>query len=280
MGLEGKFEDIQISDIFYVEPRYSEKHAHMLHKHEGILELLYIAGGEGRYLVGTREYAVCKGDLVICNAGMLHGEAPFQSHTIETYCCALSGVQMQGLSKGMLISARHCPVIPLRGEAAEIEHILPVMYALHTNESTDVSDVCWHLAVSVLLLAIQAIEALDASSKSGQEQKKEDLVRQITAYLDHHYTEAITLEEISASLHISPSHLSHLFKKETGIAPMQYVIHRRIGEAQSLLMETRLPIHEIEERLGFGSSCHLTAMFKKYVGIAPREYRQHFQSDI
>ncbi len=43
---------------------------------------------------------------------------------------------------------------------------------------------------------------------------------------------------------------------------MQYVIHRRIGEAQTLLMDTHIPIHMIEERLGFGSSCHFSAMFK------------------
>ena len=57
---------------------------------------------------------------------------------------------------------------------------------------------------------------------------------------------------------------------------MQYVIHRRIGQAQSLLAETNIPIKQIEEQLGFGSSCHLTSMFKKYVGISPREYRKYF----
>lgn len=41
-------------------------------------------------------------------------------------------------------------------------------------------------------------------------------------------------------------------------------------------METSIPIRQIEEQLGFGSSCHLTTMFKKYVGISPREYRKHF----
>ena len=101
-------------------------------------------------------------------------------------------------------------------------------------------------------------------------------MRQITEYLDCHYTESLSLDKIARYMHISTSYLSHLFKRETGLSPMQYVIHRRIGEAQSLLMETNLPVHLIEERLGFGSSCHLTSMFKKYVGIAPREYRRHF----
>lgn len=278
MKLICDLESIEVRDVFYVEQLYSQKHAHMLHKHTGILELLYIASGEGRYSVGNRAYAVRAGDLVVCNADVIHGEAPFQDHTIQTYCCALAGVQIEGLPGSTLLHTSHCPVIPLHGSAAEIGRITPVLYALHSAALDENRTVCQRLGTSVLLLTIHAIEEQDSSSKSGLEQKKEDLVRQITAYLDHHYTETVSLEEISESLHISQSHLSHLFKRETGVAPMQYIIQRRIGEAQSLLMETKLPIHTIEEILGFGSSCHFTAMFKKYVGIAPREYRKHFHS--
>ena len=83
---------INLADVFYVDEAYSKNHAHMLHKHKGILELLYVSAGEGRYIVGSREYAVAAGDLIICNAETLHGEAPFQAHTMQTYCCALSGV--------------------------------------------------------------------------------------------------------------------------------------------------------------------------------------------
>ena len=122
----------------------------------------------------------------------------------------------------------------------------------------------------------QALDLHGRHERNQIEQKNETLIRQITEYLDHHYTESLSLAEIAKHMHISTSYLSHVFKRETGLSPIQYVVHRRIGEAQSLLMETNLPVHVIEERLGFGSSCHLTSMFKKYVGIAPREYRKHF----
>ncbi|MBR0288235.1 MAG: helix-turn-helix domain-containing protein, partial [Selenomonadaceae bacterium] len=65
-------------------------------------------------------------------------------------------------------------------------------------------------------------------------------------------------------------------KKETGLSPIQYMMQRRIGEAQSLLVETSLPIQEIEFRLGFNDSAHFSKMFKKHVGVTPKEYRKHF----
>ena len=58
---------------------------------------------------------------------------------------------------------------------------------------------------------------------------------------------------------------------------MQYITLRRVGEAQSLLAETDLPIAMVGERLGFDSNSHLNQVFKRYVGMSPTEYRQRFR---
>ena len=110
-------------------------------------------------------------------------------------------------------------------------------------------------------------------------QRNETLVREITRYLDEHYTEQLRMEDICSEFHLSVSYLSHMFKKEVGLSPKQYIMLRRIGEAQSMLSEGDIPIGQIEEQLGFTSSCHLASTFKKYVGLSPREYRQHFREN-
>lgn len=271
-------DQVKLAGVFYVDEVYTQKHAHMLHKHTGILELLYVAAGEGRYLVGSREYAVKAGDLIICNAETLHGEAPFQSHTMQTYCCALSGVHKPGYADGCLIPKQQRPVLQLGAFEKPIGQMMPCIYELCVATPRN-AEICRQMTLSVLLMVERALYLHDRYDRNQNEQKSEALVRKITEYLDQHYTEPLSLKQIAAQMHISSSYLSHLFKRETGLSPMQYIIHRRIGEAQSLLMETSLPIHVIEEHLGFGSSCHLTAMFKKYVGIAPREYRKHFSVD-
>ena len=94
--------------------------------------------------------------------------------------------------------------------------------------------------------------------------------------MNEHYAEALTLSQISEKFFISASHLSHVFKRETGLSPIQYMMQRRIGEAQSLLVETSLTIQEIDERLGFTDSAHFSKMFKKCVGVTPKEYRKLF----
>ncbi|MGM9648610.1 MAG: helix-turn-helix domain-containing protein [Butyricicoccaceae bacterium] len=268
-------EDIALTDVFYEEQLHSQ-HAHMLHQHSGVLELLYVYSGEGRYLVGNREYAVRAGDLVICNAETLHGEVPFQEHRLETYCCVLTGLHLPGLRENCLIDSARKPVVtPVRFRAA-VHNLMRSIYELYPR-SGEQRALCRQLAVSVLMMVQQELREQEDDGRHLVTQRTENLVRGITEYLDQHYTEPITLEQISGALHISVSQLSHAFKRETGLSPIQYVIHRRIGEAQSLLVETELPIHRIEEQLGFGSSCHLTAMFKKYVGLSPREYRKYYR---
>lgn len=91
--------------------------------------------------------------------------------------------------------------------------------------------------------------------------------------------EPLTLEELGETFNISHYYLSHLFKTETGLSPMKYIVHRKIGEAQNLLMNTDMLIGQICEVTGFSDSCHFSSMFKKYIGVTPTQYRQHFRGE-
>ena len=257
---------INLVDIFFVDREYSYKHLHMIHRHKNFLVLLYIAKESGRYFVGNYEYAVTAGDFVICNANIPHGEDPFQEHHIQTYCLVLSGANLE-------IAEDERPIISL-GKENPFGELLPAIYQMfHKQEGY--SEVCRHFATGIFLLLQRKL--IDrAANLNPKKKKREKLIYQIMDYINEHYAESLTLNRISAKFFISASHLSHIFKKETGLSPMQYMIQRRIGEAQSLLVETSLPIQEIEDRLGFNDSAHFSKTFKKCVGVTPNEYRKHF----
>lgn len=265
---------VKLTGVYYIDLLYSQKHAHTLHQHKDVVELLYIYSGEGQYRVGSRVYAVCEGDIVICNANALHGETVFFRNTIETYCIALSGVKIPNLPNNCVVSASHRPIVMLTRFKEIIRVLMPNIYDMFLLKEEEMAN---QLASSLLMLIYRELQMQEQDSRSQMIQRTENMVRHITEYLDAHYTEPIRMEEICEQFHISVSYLSHLFKRETGISPKQYIVTRRVGEAQSMLVETDIPIHEIEEQLGFGSSCHLTSTFKKYVGLSPREFRKHFR---
>lgn len=266
-------DNITLSGSFFVDRNYTQKHAHTLHQHKSVLELLYVCDGEGCYQVGNREYAVSEGDMIICNALTLHGETLSLKNTIQTYCIALSGVQLPQLPANCLVAAEHRPVISLTRFRDMISSILPHIHDMFLLKEYRMGQ---QLAVAVLMMTYQELQQ-QRENDSPLVQRNEMIIRKISRYLDEHYTEPLRMDDLSEEFHLSVSHLSHMFKRETGFSPKQYIVLRRIGEAQSLLTESDMPIGQIEEQLGFSSSCHLTATFKKYVGISPREYRKHFR---
>lgn len=275
--LYSEFGQPSLIETFLDNEIHMQSYAHMVHKHKNQLELLYISRGQGRYHVGGRDYAMREGDLIVCNNEILHGQDPFQKIFMQTYCIALTGVQIKGLPANWMVDAQQKPMLTLPPQISQT--IGQLMITVHENFQCEQKAVllCQTLAMSIFLLVWQELQQQKMSGEQLASQKRESLVRQITEYLDQNYTSQITLQDISEALHISVSHLSHVFKRETGLSPVQYVVYRRIGEAQSMLSSTDLPIGEIEEQLGFGSSCHLSMMFKKYVGISPKEYRKRFQ---
>lgn len=263
---------LKLANFFYMDENYSCNHGHMVHSHANVMELLYIYRGNGEYFVNDRKYTVHSGDFIICDANILHGESPFQQHDIETYCCAFSGLQARHLPKNSLLNNGDTPVFSLSAKKIKyFNELMPMLYNLFPQ-----STAAWHLALAIFTMACEEIYKKRESNLSSEEKSSEDYVRNIMAYIDKNYKENISLEKISKELYISSSRLSHIFKEKIGMSPIQYAIYRRIGEAQSLLLETNLPIWTIEESLGFSSSVHFSMMFKKYVGISPKQYRQHF----
>ena len=59
-------------------------------------------------------------------------------------------------------------------------------------------------------------------------------------------------------------------------SPLQYVLRRRIGEAQTLLITTDLPVTRIAAQVGYDNPSHFNAQFAKAVGMAPRTFRREY----
>jgi transcriptional regulator GlxA family with amidase domain len=78
---------------------------------------------------------------------------------------------------------------------------------------------------------------------------------------------------IAARLHISSSHLRHLFKKELGIAPKHYVDALRLSEAKQLLENTFLSVKEVMAAVGFSDLSHFVRAYKSQYRETPSQTR-------
>lgn len=103
----------------------------------------------------------------------------------------------------------------------------------------------------------------------------ENIVYQVKSLIAKNLSCDIQRDELAAMVHISPGHLTRIFKKQENISLSDYIIHQRIAVAKQLLIKTALPITTISSRVGISYSSYFTKLFKEHVGITPQEYRQN-----
>ena len=130
--------------------------------------------------------------------------------------------------------------------------------------------------VKMLVKALAVVGGREAAADEPEVEEPHVLGLRIKSYIDEHYMEPITLQSMGEALHISPYYLAHVFKQMSGYSPVQYLLRRRIGEAQTLLITTDLPITTIAGMVGYDTQSYFNLQFTKNVGMPPKKYRQNY----
>lgn len=104
--------------------------------------------------------------------------------------------------------------------------------------------------------------------------KGDVLTNHIIAYLENNIYNKITLNDVCENFFIKKSHLSVIFKEQTGKSPMQYYANLKIEEAKKLLRENTYSIGEITDKLGFSSIHYFSRSFKLSTGFSPTGYKK------
>ncbi len=110
---------------------------------------------------------------------------------------------------------------------------------------------------------------------SAPRKKLDARVADSVAYIEQHYTEEITVEDLAAVANMSVSRFYPVFREALGVTPVDYVNHYRVNRAMMLLVnEPDLSVEEISMTVGFESSTYFRRVFKKITKKTPREYRK------
>ncbi len=131
--------------------------------------------------------------------------------------------------------------------------------------------------LSLTLTGILTDLLLADSLLAGSVSDADHFASQICGFLDAHYRDSLSLDDLANSFHISKYHLSREFKKCTGTSPYEYLLLCRINHAKAHLRTSSLSVQEIAAACGFGQTSHFIEMFKKYEGITPLAYRKQWQ---
>ena len=250
-------------------------HPRVMHAHEDFVEIILICSGSSEYLIHDKKYFIRPGDLLVYNAGVVHDEISGPDIEIGSYCVAIGGLHMPGLKPNMLIPADEGYVFPTRRSFGDLRILFEMMFRNLASGEPRAEAFCSSLMHALLVKVLAVTEGADAADEKPVEEPP-ILGGRIKEYIDRHYMEPITLQSMGEALHISPYYLSHVFKQMSGYSPVQYLLRRRIGEAQTLLITTDLPITRIAEMVGYDTQSYFNLQFTKNVGMPPNKFRQNY----
>ena len=116
--------------------------------------------------------------------------------------------------------------------------------------------------------------------KKSSEKQIRTSIKKAIEYMTFNYTDNLTIQELATIANLSPSRFFTVFKKETGITPIEYKKRICIRNAEKMLLISDLSIEEIAEKLGFNSSSYFRRTFKAYTGKSPREYKNGIKTEL
>lgn len=246
------------------------------------LELGTVVKGSLIFYMDETSLKLEKGDCIFVNSNVLHMAK--QADSPENAMMLVASFPPSLFPKGNIFYKYFQPVMqmPLQGFRINGSGSHGIKISKMLADLCGLSDEAHGYELQCLSLLSQIwLEVLDyISEKDHHFMIKEtphrhgDTVKQMISYIQEHFSDNITIGDLTEHAHVSRSECFRAFHRYTGKKPMEYINEYRLLQAAGLLRDTSLSVSEIGSSCGFGSSSYFGKLFKEKYRVTPLEYRK------
>ena len=265
-------EQAELPDIVHCETIEIRSRLHnwefVAHRHGRLHQMLLLEDGRGRVTLDGPHHELSSAQLVNVPAGCVHGFS-FQPGTtgwvvtlsVDTLDDLL--VETEGL-RPLLMR----PHVIRRTQAHR--GLVEQLFDEHSRQDFARAQLLRGLTVQLLGLVARAIASLQVVRQTPA---AEPLFRRFERLVGDHFTEHLGVADYAQLLAVSPTHLSRVSRRATGLSASAIILERMIREARRHLVFTNLSIAEIGYLLGFSDPAYFTRVFTKATGMPPSSFR-------
>lgn len=251
------------------------------HWHQCV-EFLYISQGYGIVVVDNQHYTARPGRLFIF--------PPFRLHKVHVddseknhYHRSTMHIEQSAVESNLQqfprfqaqfsrLAASHAPAqaYDLNEHAEYMETVLAQFAALESREH--------YPADEVAFLVMQIMSLLPALPSTNAQQQTASA--QIMQWLEQHYGEKFSLEDLAQDIGLSRSYTSRIFRQQTGGSIHEYLLTRRLKRSCDLLRTTEMSVEAIAGKVGFQEATYFITCFKRMMRQTPLQYRKQAQQRL
>lgn len=235
-------------------------------------QLLYIAAGKAHFHFDGKEQIVTAGHMVLYRPKEPQKYEYYGEDQTEVYWVHFTGGNVKNIlrSYGLTDDKRvfYC------GSGLDYQNLFRTMI----NELQMCKENFEEVLETYLRLIFIMLKRYFANATKSDNARVVEEIDKATMYFNEHYSEDISIDEYAQNNHVSVSWFIRNFKQCTGSTPMQYILSKRIYNAEILLHNSTYNVTEIAEIVGYDNPLYFSRIFKKVKGISPSEYRKNISS--
>lgn len=241
------------------------------HSHS-FVEILLIKSGCGSVFINGTAFEVQRGDIVIYNADDEHYEISSQADPFSFSFVACDNIQIASLPSNHIVHDGQSPIIHTKN----MEGYFRILFSMLLSEMTRKDLYYDELAENMLKSLVALIFRLIDKGRSMQSAtKKNALYNSVLHYIDDHFTEKLTLDDIAMATYSSKYNICHIFTQYNGNSIFEYINEKRLNFATELLKTTELPVKSIAEKSGFSDVNYFCRYYKSQRGCTPSSQRKN-----
>lgn len=253
------------------------------HSHS-FLELSYILSGEVEHTLDGVTERLQPGDYLIVDYGSGHSYVGCDGGRFDNYDCILLPELLDPALKGtkslravlehylLHFNMKAFAKNPARmvfhdGDGQVLRLIERIGEELARREAGFAELIRCYL-VEILLITMRRIDGVQSAAVGNE------ISAYLTAYVEMHYAEPLTLGAIAKQMNYSLPYVSQRFREDMGVGFARYVQNYRVMRACRLLAETRMSFAQITETVGYLDSKCFAQLIKRNTGLSPAEFRR------
>jgi AraC-like DNA-binding protein len=229
---------------------------------------IYCVRGKGWYTINNELFEVKANEFFIIpatKAALKYGADAKDPWTI--YWVHFSGADMDTFNRSAGIGLFDKPrPIRFNEKGIQLWHTMYQRLEMgYSKENLGHANFCLYYFIATFLFPDQPL------NESGQVVK--DVVAETIAYMRSKLHTNLTVQNMAMKNDLSVSHFSSLFRKATGMSPLDYFIHLKLQKASLLLYSSTLKIKQVASAIGYEDPYYFSRLFKKHIGVSPDQYR-------